>query len=214
MSVERTIDLLVQAPGDRALALLVRHARRFELEDPPSAEVSLTPQGWLEARELGRAIGSRLRRVAHSPLLRCEQTAAALWEGSGLGLRSTEDRKLGGPGLFVDDERIASESFARLGVTVLLGELLAGRPVPGFVAPERGARDMIEHLVASITDAPAGVHVFVTHDALLAPTLGWLFGDQAALPDYLAALLLWIDDGGRVRARHAQLETSLDRSAG
>lgn len=210
MSLARTLALLDEAPRERAVALLLRHAARDESIDPPPPHTPLTEVGRIATRELGLALGPTLRSVAHSPVLRCRETALQLLAGAGHERPCNVDPLLGGPGAFVASERLASESFAALGVVGVMRTLMAGQDVAGFVPARVGAQTLLAHLVASLHDAEAGVLVFVTHDTLLAPTLAWLFGPDVALPGYLAGLMVWSDVGGRIHARGAGHQRVLD----
>jgi hypothetical protein len=147
--------------------------------------------------------------VAHSPVLRCRETAEALVAGAGRARPSIVDGRLGAPGLFIEDESQASERLATLGVVAVMRALMAGKWVAGFVPPADGARAMLDHIVTPLRVSGPGVLVFVTHDMLLAPMLGWLFGAEVDLPGYLDGLLAWKDAQGRTWVRGAGRERVL-----
>lgn len=214
MSLAQTLALLDDAPRECAVALLLRHAARDESSDPPPNHAPLTEAGRMAARELGLALAGMLHSVAHSPVARCRETALQLLAGAGHSRPCRVDPMLGGPGPFVASERIASASFAAIGVVGVMQALMAGHDVAGFVPAHEGAQTLLSHLVASLGHAEAGVRVFVTHDALLAPTQAWLFGPDVALPGYLAGLMVWIDGRGRIRARGAGHERVIDGLVG
>jgi hypothetical protein len=211
MGFEHTRSALTTA-GHLPVAVLMRHAERPESSELPGTEVELTKRGRDESFELGRLLGVRVRRIAHSPVLRCRQTAEAILAGSGASAERVLDDRLGGPGLFIEDESSAAATFAALGVPAVLRSLMAGRKLPGMVSPEAGCKAMVEHLLG-VCDRPSGLYLFITHDALLAPMLGRLFGRETELPDYLDALLVWRESGAlwaRHRARIVSAATLLE----
>lgn len=199
--LDRTLALLAAIADERPVAALIRHAERPEPSGIPGEELELTARGRDESRALGRSLGGRVRRIAHSPVLRCRQTGEMILLGSGGSAQLLPDLRLGGPGLFVEDEREASKTFASLGIAAVLAGLVAGRQLPGLARPDLASAAMVEHLLAVCDDQPPGLYLFITHDALLAPTLGWLFGGASELPDYLDALLLWRENA-ITHARH------------
>jgi broad specificity phosphatase PhoE len=205
--LDRTLASLAAAAAERPVAALIRHAERPEPSGIPGEELELTARGGDESHALGRRLGARVRRIAHSPVLRCRQTAEAILLGSGSSAAILPDRRLGGPGLFVEDEREAGQTFATLGIAAVLAGLVAGRQLPGLAHPARASAAMVEHLLAICDDQPPGLYLFITHDSLLAPTLGWLFGGASELPDYLDALSIWRDDE-ITHARHRTMITS------
>jgi hypothetical protein len=200
--LERTLALLSGVPTSVPVAVLLRHAERTTFEDPPGPTLELTEYGRAQSEELGRRFGARIRRIAHSPVLRCRQTASAVFAGMRAPVEVMVDERLGGPGLFVEDEVIAGQTFERLGVGAVLSALVAGRQLPGLAHPGRATQAMMDHL-SSVGREANGLYLFITHDSLLAPTLGSLFGPDVELPDYLDALVAWCRDGATY-ARHRE----------
>jgi hypothetical protein len=76
---------LALLPGDRPVALVLRHAER-----PPivhghvGAELALTVDGRAASRRLGVELGNRLRSSRTSPMRRCRETAQLICEGAGI----------------------------------------------------------------------------------------------------------------------------------
>lgn len=186
---------LDEAPRDRPVALLLRHAERPPI--PPGEvgnDLPLTPVGVRHARALGEWLGGRLVGLRASPLPRCTQTAAALSEGAGVDLPIPEDRLLGDPGGYILDGQRAWETFGRMSLLEIAAHLAAGRDdLPGFAAPRTAARGLIEHLFEHASER-AGVHAFVTHDLLVAVTAAMLLDLTPTAddwPGYLEGALLW-----------------------
>lgn len=207
-----TLRWLDAAPPDRAIALLIRHSVRGPL--PPDGSgyaIPITDVGVRLAEELGALIGSRLRSLYASPLVRCVQTAEALGRGARVPLEVRRDCLLGDHGVFVHDNRLAwNEGWARLGHEGVMARLVGDRhPLPGMAAPDPAARYLVHHMLAA-SSAP-GVHMFCTHDSIVTATAARILGlplGVDAWPWYLEAAVFW-RDGDRVEARYRHHEGAL-----
>lgn len=198
---------LDRIPGDRPVAMLIRHSVRDELP-PGEAGYSLpiNEVGHRLAAELGHRLTGRLRSVHTSPLVRTVQTAEHLWEGSRLGAAPRHDRLLGHPGAFIVDRR-AGEAWDRLGHVEMMRRLVCDAPPPaGCADPEPAARFLVHHMLATAGDA-AGLHAFVTHDSLVTATAAHLLGRRlthADWPWYLEAAFFWVDSQERVHTAYRE----------
>jgi carbamoyltransferase len=177
----------------RPTILLMRHAARGPLPaDGAGADVPLLPEGATAAHALGKAIGARLTTLRTSPVLRCVQTAQALQAGAERAIEPLHDQALGDPGLFVADAEIAWQNWVRLGHEAVMATMISGLQLPGMAPPRQAAQRLIAHIIETAGKS-AGVHVFVTHDSLLAATVAHTLNLQLQPPDwptYLEALLL------------------------
>lgn len=194
-STRRWLD---QIPRDRPVAMLLRHSVRDPL--PPGAAgnaLPITEAGRLLATALGEVLGSRLRTIRTSPLVRTAQTAVCLVDGAGVALEPLADTLLGAPGVFVVDDR-AGATWDALGHEGVMAHFVADpTPLPGCAAPEPAARFLVHHMLSQ-AQAP-GVHAFVTHDSLITATVAWMLGrpmTTADWPWYLEAAFFWADDDG------------------
>lgn len=176
--------LPVATPDDRPVALLLRHAERPSIAPGElGTDLPLTDRGRRHAEVLGAVLGSRLLSIATSPVRRCRETAEALQRGSGLGSAITIDRLLGDPGVYVLDPELAWEHWQRLGHEAVIKHLAStDRPLPGLAPPDEAARQLAWHMARSLIGSPPGLHVFVTHDAVLYPTAARLL--PAIAPDW------------------------------
>lgn len=182
-------------PQDRPVALLLRHAERPPIpEGSMGMELELTPAGVAAATALGKAIGPRVRRVHTSHVRRCVQTAQALCQGGGLAHPVVQDPKLGVPSTFALQDPVAGATIRGLGFEGFMDHLLYGDQVlPGLPHPEEGARLMREHLVADLS-GPPGLHVFVTHDVMIAASVvrAWKVRFSAEdWPVFLESAAVW-----------------------
>lgn len=183
-------------PRDRPVALLMRHGERPAIPtDETGADLPLTPHGRAQAEALGRALGPDLRGLHTSPVRRCRETAEAIRTGAGAPIPIALDRTLGDPGIFVRDPERAWDHWRTLGHERVL-EHLAWDPsaLPGLAEPVAAARALASHLLAILEASAPGLHLFVTHDAILLPTLARLSPavcDRTWRPDFLEAAAFW-----------------------
>ena len=187
-------DGLVPAGADAAL--LLRHAERERI---PAGEfgvdVPLTASGIASAERLGRALAARPAGVVvASPVPRCVQTAQAIARGAEWRCAVETDSRLGDHGPFVTDAKRAGELFLEIGIAeIVRRQLHDPLPPPGMRRVEEGVNILLEFLAGGLGEA-GRTHVHVTHDAILAPLMGWLFGmpvHQRGWPGFLDALLFW-----------------------
>ncbi len=196
-SVSRHLD---GTPADRPVALLLRHSVRDALPDGDAAyTLPITDIGQQLARDLGAAMGPRLRTVHTSPLTRCVQTAESLRLGAGRDLAVRTDRLLGDPGAYVIDGRRAWPNWQTLGHAGVMAQLVSSSDaLPGMARPDPAARFLVQHMLAVADDSP-GLHVFVTHDSLVTATAARLLGvplGQDAWPWYLEGAFFWRTSAG------------------
>lgn len=200
------LRLLERAPADRAVVVLLRHSVRDHL--PPGDAgyaLPITEVGRRLALELGGRLGSRLRTLHASPLLRCVQTAKALAEGAGVPHDVVPNRLLGDPGVFVLDERRAWTNWERLGHEGVMRHLVSETTaLSGMARPDEAARYLVRSMLAEAASRP-GVHVFVTHDSLVTATAACLLRTSISpggWPWYLEGAFFWpTEDGVRVAYR-------------
>lgn len=196
-SVQR---LLERAPTDRAVVVLLRHSVRDDLPPGDAGYVlPITDVGRRLALELGGLLGSRLRTLHASPLLRCVQTAEALAEGAGVPLAVVPNRLLGDPGVFVLDGRRAWANWERLGHEGVMRHLvIETTALSGMARPDEAARFLVQSMFGAAASRP-GVHVFVTHDSLVTATAARLLGRPLGLDDwpwYLEGAFFWPSEDG------------------
>jgi broad specificity phosphatase PhoE len=189
-----TLNWLAQVPMDRPVTVLLRHSARGPLPvDEDGSTVPLTESGIELARELGKRLRGRLCSLHTSPVLRCCQTATALMEGVGQSLPIISDQCLGAPGVYVLDETKAWTNWLERGHEGVMSHLVSGDgALPGMAEPEAAARSLVKHMLG-LARRP-GIHLFVTHDSLVAATAARLLGEKltpADWPEYLEGAFFW-----------------------
>lgn len=195
----RAADLDALVPPDRAVVVFLRHAERPPMPAAASGDdLPLTSEGRRAAERLGASLGSRIATITTSPVRRCRETALALVAGAGIHRDIGEERLLGAPGAFVADAEVAWRNWQELGNEGVIEHVASSdRPLAGMVDPVVAVRRLVE-LTRERLGGAAGIHVFVTHDAVLAPLVSRLRGSGRVIwPDYLAAALFW-RDGARL----------------
>lgn len=195
-----TLRRLATVPADRPVALLLRHSVR---EDLPPGDLGyghpITPLGARLAGEFGALLRGRLLTLHSSPLQRCLHTAEQLRAVSESRLPIVEDRMLGDPGAYVLDKQIAADNWLRLGSEGIMARLVeADGSLPGTRLPDEGAHRLVRHMLDTAGTRP-GLHVFVSHDILVAITAARFVGaptETDRWPRYLEGAFFWRDDSG------------------
>lgn len=209
------LRLVDGAVPSRPLILLMRHAERGPLPvGTAGSDVPLRPEGIRAATALGDAFGARLASLHTSPVLRCMQTATAMALGSRKPLEPRPDNLLGAPGAFVSDSELAWENWQHLGHAAVMGAAIEGRQLPGMADPRKASRQLLSHMVNTVGHVP-GIHVFVTHDSLLAPAVAHTvhvdMREQSTWPRFLEAMALVRGRGGfAVRWREHQIDLPME----
>ncbi len=181
-------------PKGGPVALIVRHSIRGEIPAGQTGnDVPLTPEGRQMAETLGVAVGSRLASISSSPIRRCMQTAEGILAGAGHSLEVSASRLLGDPGAFIEDGEAAWPNFLALGTKgVMMHLALADNALPGMRNPKAAATLLLESMMAKCTEP--GLHLFVTHDVILAGIAGQLLQGVKAeedLPGFLEGAFFW-----------------------
>lgn len=176
--------------------LILRHSIR---EAIPAGEVgnniSLTTEGRELAQILGASIATRLATITSSPIGRCTDTAEHILKGARRQMEVPTSRMLGDPGIFIADGQAAWTNFVGLGTTGVMMHLSRNRQsLPGMNDPLTAAYDLLDMMMEKC--GGPGLHVFVTHDVILAGAIGQLMKaveTEVDLPDFLEGAFFWND---------------------
>lgn len=192
-----TLFWLNEVPADRPVAMLLRHSVRGALpEQGGDYHLPLLPIGVQLATELGQRLTNRLKTLHSSPLLRCTQTATALQQGNSKHLEIQLDHHLGDPGVFVEDDQQAGIAWQTHGHERMMQFLInEAEPLAGLAEASGAAHRLMQHLLQQMENA-VGIHVFVTHDSILAATVMRLLAQKIAYyqaPKYLQAAFFWCE---------------------
>lgn len=176
-------------PTNKPVALLIRHAHRLAIpEGEAGDEFPITETGRRVSRKLGAELGTRLVSLRSSPLLRCTQTAELTAQGAGVQLPVRTDVMLGDPGVLVVDAEIARANWQRLGNSGVMSRLqTTAAAMPGMLSGQEGARLLLEHARGVVGSVP-GVHLFVSHDVMIAAAAAHLAAEGGVGDPYPAFL--------------------------
>ena len=194
----RTLALVTKAPPGSPVAVVLRHAEREEITSGAFGnDVSLTPRGLDSAHRLGMGLSPRTAgTVKSSPLPRCMQTVNAIIAGAGWTTNAIPDRLLGDPGPFVVEPELAGQLILDVGINAIVRRQLAeAEPVRGMRSTSAGVKLVLQELAAALA-APGATSLLVTHDAVLAVLVGYLYRlpvQGFPWPGYLDALVIWPD---------------------
>jgi hypothetical protein len=132
-----------------------------------------------------------------------------LREGARANLDIIPDRLLGAPGAFIVDALLGGQTLQRLGLESFLEYLIAGEGVlPGLAEPSSAASMLVRHMLGRMGSL-GGLHVFVTHDSLLAPTAARTLHcplPRHDWPEYLEAAFFW-REGADIRGAYRAHES-------
>ena len=192
-SILRSIPLV---PKDRRVSLLVRHAHR---PDPESGsygnEIELSREGMVATGQLGSALGGfSAGRLQSSSMPRAVATALAIAKGAGWSVPLEEDWRLGMHGPFVIDPTITGPLILEIGAAEMIHRQLHDPdPPPGMRPTSEGVELILQCLSKNLEAAPA-LDVSVSHDNIMATTIGALIGVDFCddnWPGFLEGLFIW-----------------------
>ena len=191
------VEQVKSIPAQADAALILRHAEREEIPQGTfGADVPLTSCGVASAERLGAMLSSIRPSVCvtASPVPRCESTAKAIMRGGGWEEEVALDWRLGGPGPFVVDEEVSGALFLEVEIfEIVRYQLTCTGPPAGMRATSEGI-DLLLRLTANDLRSSGRLNVYVTHDAILAVLVTYLYRlpiDEIDWPGYLDGLLLW-----------------------
>ena len=188
---------LSNIPAQADVALMLRHAEREDI--PPGTfgvDVPLTARGVASAERLGAMLSDQGQQleVTASPVPRCVSTAQALLRGGGWPEEVALDWRLGDPGPFVVDEAVSGALFLEIDILAIVKrQLTQVEPPAGMRATAEGV-ELLLGLAASDLGRRGHLNIYVTHDAILAVLVAYLYRltvDEVGWPGYLDGLLLW-----------------------
>lgn len=175
---------------------IIRHAERPAIEDGTVGnELSLTSNGIHETKRMAKSLPRNILSIASSPILRCIQTAELIAEHHGFPLASIRRSSLlGDPGFIIENAELAWTNWVEKGAEAVNEHLLSGNSVwPGFRDLDEAVAQMRRSIEAMLTESDDGVHVWVTHDTIVATLASRLQKTPLTLkewPDYLGGLTI------------------------
>lgn len=175
---------------------IIRHAERPTIQDGTVGnELALTSNGVHETIRLAKSLPRKILSIESSPILRCIQTAELIAEHHELPLTSIgRSNLLGDPGFIIDDAELAWANWVEKGAEAVNEHLLSGTSVwNGFRDLDEAVAQMRQSIEEMLSESDDGVHVWVTHDTIVATLASRLQKTPLTLkewPDYLGGLTI------------------------
>tara|TARA_B100000446_G_scaffold35559_1_gene31228 strand:- start:19398 stop:20006 length:609 start_codon:yes stop_codon:yes gene_type:complete len=151
--------------------LLIRHAERPIIPDQEVGnDVVLTQQGVQDSVKFGAHLSEPIISINSSPIERCVQTARIIADVKGYPEEHIVTcRDLGDPGFVIEDGSVAWSHWQEKGHEAVNQYLLSGKERwSGFSDLPLAVSAFREKIRTKLLDSPDGIHVWVTHDTILA----------------------------------------------
>lgn len=198
--------------AQQSIAVLIRHADREELhKDDVGYTLPITESGMHRANNFGEKLGGRLASLHTSPFARCIQTAEAIKAGALVNIPVVLDTMLGDPGVYVLDGQVAWPTWQRMGSKEVVEHLVTSDiQLLGMAEPNTAADNLIRHM-GEIANIMPGVHLFVTHDAIIATTVAIMMktSSRHLWPCFLEGVLFCFDDLITIEYRNSQCQLNV-----
>lgn len=181
--------------------LIVRHAERPDIQ--PNAvgnDVMLSDLGIENSKLFASLIDGQILSIKTSPIGRCIQTAELMAQKTNFNFDHIEQsRILGDPGFIIEDADLAWQHWLSKGHEAVNLHLLSGTESwDGFYDLDDSVGKIFSDIKTLLTNSANGVHLWVTHDTILA-TLASRIGDSRLTlrdwPDFLGYLEIKLNNG-------------------
>ena len=160
--------------------LIVRHAARPDISpNTVGNDVMLTDEGIEQSKLFASLLSGQVLSIRTSPIGRCVQTAELIAQATHFKLDDIEQcRLLGDPGFIIKDGDLAWQHWLKKGHKAVNLHLLSGTESwDGFYDLNNSAARIFSDIKALLNNSADGVHIWVTHDTILA-TLAARIGDK------------------------------------
>jgi broad specificity phosphatase PhoE len=184
-----------------AKLLLVRHAERPDIPaNTVGNEVLLTEKGKADTRNFAQSISGPVISIHTSPIERCKQTAEIIAEVVGFSNHHIElNPDLGDPGFIIDDGSKAWVHWQEKGHQLVNEHLLSGSEHwEGFKQLDQAVKEFDCKIREQLSLQSNGIHVWVTHDTILATYISRVMPNQLSLsqwPQYLDFITVELKNG-------------------
>jgi broad specificity phosphatase PhoE len=171
--------------------LLIRHAERPEIpKNAVGHEVLLTKKGIADTLAFSKKITKPIITIHSSPIERCHQTAKIIAEVADYHSRDIVlDTDLGDPGFIIENGDLAWLHWKDKGHQKVNEHLLSGTAHwNGFADLNKAVAMFDEKIRNHLLLKPDGLHIWVTHDTILATFVSRILQNQLSMkqwPQYL-----------------------------
>lgn len=194
--------------------IILRHAHRLSIpEGEVGIDILLSNKGISDAREFARKIQGNILSITSSPIERCVQTAKAIAEEHHIDTQTIPtSTQLGNPGFFIEDADLAWEHWQKKGENQVNQHLLTGKSHwTGFHDLKSAALNVFSHIQQLLLSKHDGVHIWVTHDTILAALTAQALPDKISMatwPDFLGRLEVELSAKGHLKFNYTHTEAS------
>jgi len=160
--------------------LIVRHAARPDISpNTVGNDVMLTDEGIEQSKLFASLLSGQVLSIRTSPIGRCVQTAELIAQATHFKPNDIQQcRLLGDPGFIIKDGDLAWQHWLKKGHEAVNLHLLSGTESwDGFYDLNNSAARIFSDIKALLNNSADGVHIWVTHDTILA-TLAARIGDK------------------------------------
>lgn len=190
--------------------ILIRHAERPEIApNEVGNDVVLTEQGKQDTVQYAHSIDSQVVSMMTSPIERCIETAEIIAKEKSFPAKHIErSRLLGNPGFVIEDGKLAWQQWQNLGHDVVNQHLLsATNALPGFADFDLAVDAFLRSISDALSEGPEGLHIWVTHDVMLATLASRTLPAHLKLtdwPHFLGHLIVMLEDSGELSFNYVQ----------
>lgn len=162
---------------NQPIILFIRHAERHFSSDPrEDFKCLLTEQGEKDAYSFGEELlklNKKIDVMKTSRIERCVQTAKAILNGAQSDCPIMYSKKLGDPGVFISDEKLAFKTFIDLGIEPLVQKLVNGEQLPGLLDIKQSVMHFMGEVIHDLLTRN-GIIIYVSHDAIIGSIASYL----------------------------------------
>lgn len=190
--------------------LLIRHAERQSI---PSNEVGndvlLTAKGEQDSMNFAMHLSQPVVSIRSSPISRCVQTAKIIAGAKGYPENSIVNcTDLGDPGFIIADCDQAWSHWLKKGHDTVNQYLLTGKEHwKGFSDLQHSVSAFQEKIRYELMNSTAGLHIWITHDTILATFASRVLSKNLSLkdwPEFLGCLEVIIDQHDKLIFSYSQ----------
>ncbi len=179
--------------------ILLRHAERPDIPDNEIGnEVGLTKQGIRQTKQFAKSLGQPIISISSSPILRCVQTAEIISNQCNYNMTIKKSILLGNPGFFLKDPELAWTHWQTKGHDAVNQYLLSGKDQwQGFHPFDNAINRMKTEITKQLETTSSGLHVWVSHDTILATFASRVLPQSLTLnnwPNFLGYLDIYLDE--------------------
>ncbi len=180
--------------------LLVRHAEKEKYSEISKENlINLTKYGRKEALAFGRELSllnNRIQYIKTSPIKRCVTTAEFVLQGTGHNLKIITSTKLGDPGVFITDDKVAVKHFKNYSCEEVVQFQIKGMELDGIRDLKNGSELLLNEIYMDL-NSNKGSGLYVSHDAIIVPFIYYLTGDADIVKkwiNFLDGAYIWFDE--------------------